>query len=174
MGALAVGAASAALANSKSASSKHRTGTMPNALFDRTDVLQISREALPSALTPPPYRFRCAYQHNWTVQTDVAGSVGATRTSFLAQADRYSDSIDLTVKTDHPFAHDRDPIPSYFNNQADAQTESDRLLALYRSKAALYRFTVGVQPFILDLGDIVNLTYPRWDLLSVATFALSK
>lgn len=138
--------------------------TQTNALFDRTDVLQISREALPSALTPPPYRFRCAYQHNWTVQTDVAGSVGATRTSFLAQTDRYSDSIDLTIKTDHPFAHDRDPIPSYFNNQADAQTESDRLLTLYRTKAALYRFTVGVQPFILDLGDIVNLTYPRWDL----------
>jgi hypothetical protein len=143
---------------------KTPAGAMPNALFDRTDVLQISREALPTALSPPPYRFRCAYQHNWTVQTDVAGSVSASLRSFLAQADRYSDSTNLTVKTDHPFAHDRNPIPSYFNNQADAQAESDRLLALYQSKAALYRFTVGVQPFALDLGDIVNLTYPRWDL----------
>jgi hypothetical protein len=143
---------------------KTPTGTQPNAVFDRSDVLQISREALPSSLTPPPYRFRCGYQHNWTVQTDVAGSVSATMKSFLAQADRYSDSTDLTVKTDHPFAHDRDPIVSYFVNQADAQAESDRLLALYRAKAGLYRVSVGVQPFALDLGDIINLTYPRWDL----------
>lgn len=140
-------------------------GTTPNAVFDRSDVLQISREALPSALTPPPYRFRCSYQHNWTVQTDVAGSVGSTQTSFLAQADRYSDSTDLTVKTDHPFAVDRKPIASYFASQTDAQAESDRLLTLYKAKAGLYRFTVGVQPFALDLGDIVNLTYPRWDLV---------
>lgn len=138
--------------------------TSPNAIFDRSDVIQITREALPSSLTPPPYRFRCAYEHNWTVQTDIAGSVGATRTSFLSQADRYSDSTDLGVKTDHPFAADRNPIPSYFVNEADAQTESDRLLTLYKKPAALYRFTVGVQPFALDLGDIVNLTYPRWNL----------
>lgn len=143
---------------------KSPSANAPSAFFDRNDVLQISREALPSALSPPPYRFRCSYQHNWTVQTDVASGVGATRASFLAQADRYSTSVDLTIKTDHPFAHDRNPIPSYFVNQSDAQLESDRLLTLYRRAAALYRFTVGVQPFALDLGDNVNLTYPRWDL----------
>jgi hypothetical protein len=139
-------------------------GAVPNAFFDRVDVLEMSREPLPSALSPPPYRFRCAYGHNWTVQTDVAGAVGATRKSFLAQADRYSSSTSTTILIDHPFAHDRDPVPSYFVNSADAQTESDRLLALYRTSAALYRFKVGIQPFALDLGDIVNLTYPRWDL----------
>lgn len=140
-------------------------GMIPSAFFDRSDVLQISREALPSSLTPPPYRFRCSYQHNWTVQTSsIAGSVSASRRSFLAQADRYSDSTDLTVKSDHPFAHDRDPIPSYFRDQASAQTESDRLLVLYKKGAALYRVSLGVQPFALNLGDVVNLTYPRWDL----------
>lgn len=139
-------------------------GATPNAVFDRSDIIQISREALPSTLTPPPYRFRCSYNHNWTVQTDLAGSVPATRVAFLAQSDRYSDSIDLTVKLDHPFAVDRDPIPSYFVSLADAQAESDRLLGLYRKSSALYRFTVGIQPFALDLGDVVNLTYPRWDL----------
>jgi hypothetical protein len=137
---------------------------LPNAFFDKVDVIEIKRQALPTALSPPPYRWRCAYQHNWTQQTDVAGSVGATRTSFLAQADRYSSSINNTILIDHPFAHDRNPVQSYFVNQADAQTESDRLLALYQSSAALYRFKVGVQPFALDLGDIVNLTFPRWDL----------
>lgn len=141
-----------------------RSAAAPNMLIDRVDILQIGREALPTALTPPPYRFRCAYQHNWTVQTDVAGSVGATRTSFLAQADRYSNSVNLTSLINHPFAHDRDPIKSYFLNQTDAQAESDRLLALYVSAAALFRIKVGIQPFVIDLGDVVNVTYPRWDL----------
>jgi hypothetical protein len=67
--------------------------------------------------------------------------------------------------TNHPFAADRPPIQSYFLNQADAQAESDRLLALYNLGApALYRFSVNFQPFGLDLGDVVNLKYPRWDL----------
>lgn len=140
------------------------TGGVPSARFDRSDIIAIGREALPSALTPPPYRFRCAFSHNWTVQTDVAASVGATRASFLAQSDRYSNSINNTIKLDHPFAHDRDPIGCYFLNSADAQTESDRLLALYARNAALYRFTVGVQPFAFDVGDVVFLTYPRWNL----------
>lgn len=143
---------------------KTPVGTTPNALFDKVDVLNIQRQPLPSSLTPPPYRFRCGYQHNWTVQTDVAGAVSATRKSFLAQQDRYSNSLNTTVLLDHPFAHDRNPISSYFANQADAQTESDRLLELYSGSAALYRFTVGIQPFALDLGDVANLKYPRWDL----------
>lgn len=143
---------------------KTPVGTTPNARFDKVDVLSVQRQGLPSALSPPPYRFRCAYQHNWTVQSDVAGAVNATRKSFLAQQDRYSNSVNQTVLLDHPFAIDRNPIPSYFTAQVDAQTESDRLLELYSGSAALYRVTVGIQPFALDLGDIINLTYPRWDL----------
>ncbi len=139
-------------------------GRSPNAIFDKSDIISISRDPLPTSLSPPPYRQRCAYQHNWTTQTDIAGSVGATRTSFLAQADRYSESVNQTILLNHPFAIDQTPVASYFLNQADAQTESDRLLALYANNVALYRFKVGIQPFALDLGDIVNVTYPRWDL----------
>lgn len=139
-------------------------GSIPAAFFGNTDVIAIQRQALPTSLAPPPYRFQVAYQHNWTVQTDIAGSVGAARTSFLAQADRYAQSSNTSVLIDHPLAQDTAPIKSFFLNQADAQTESDRLLALYNGKAGIYRFTVGVLPFSLDLGDVVNLTYPRWDL----------
>ncbi len=143
---------------------KTPVGAIPHGIFDRTDIFEMSREPLPSFLTPPPYRFRAAYGRNWTVQTDVAGSVGATRSSFLAQEDRYSNSVSTSVLLNHPFAVDRNPIQSYFTNQADAQAESDRLLALYTGRAAIFRFTVGIQPFALDIGDVVNVTYPRWDL----------
>jgi hypothetical protein len=140
------------------------TGAIPAAHFDKNDIFEMKRERLPSSMTPPPWRFRVGWQHNWTTQTDLAGSVSATRKSFLSEADRYAEASADSIKTDHPFAQDRDPIISYFRDQADAQTEADRLLDLYRSTKALYRFTVGIQPFALDLGDVVNVTYPRWDL----------
>lgn len=140
------------------------TGIAPNASFDVSDVIAIQRQALPTSLSPPPWRFQVAYQHNWTTQTDIAGSVGLTRTSFLAQADRFAQSSNANVLLDHPLAQDTTPVQSYFLNQADAQTEANRLLALYNGKAGIYRFTVGTLPFALDLDDVVNLTYPRWDL----------
>lgn len=141
------------------------TGDIPAAFVDKTDIFVIKRENLPTSLSPPPYRFRVAYQHNWTVQTDTAGGVSAARKGYLAESDRYAEAFDTSIQKDHPFARDRAPIASYFNLQADAQTEAVRLLALYRnSNRALYRFTLGLLPFSLDLGQIINVTYPRWDL----------
>lgn len=140
------------------------SGALPSAHFDKNDIFEMRRERLPSSLSPPPYRFRVGWQHNYTVQTDLAGSVSATRKGYLAEADRHAEATDNSIKTDHPFAQDREPVISFFRDSADAQTEADRLLDLYRSTKALYRFKVGVQPFALDLGDVVNVTYPRWDL----------
>jgi hypothetical protein len=139
-------------------------GYAPSAHFERIDIFEMKRERLPTSMSPPPWRFRVGWQHNYTTQTDTAGSVSATRKGFLAETDRYAEASDDSIKTDHPFAQDRDPIISYFRDQADAQTEADRLLDLYRSSKALYRFTVGTEPYILDVGDVVNVTYPRWDL----------
>lgn len=136
----------------------------PNLIFDRTDIEEIKREGLPSSVSPPPYRFRNGWGKNWTVQDDVAGVVGADRKGFLSQEYRYATSSNSTVRNDHPFAQDHEPIASYFRNVEDAQTESDRLLALYRSTKALYRFKVGVLPYSTDIGDIIQITYPRWDL----------
>ena len=140
------------------------TGALPAAHYDKNDIFEMRRDRLPNALSPPPYRFRVGWQRNFTVQNDLAGSVSATRKGFLSEAYRYAEATDDSIKTDHPFAQDREPTLSFFRDQADAQTEADRLLDLYRSTKALYRFKVGIQPFALDLGDVVNVTYPRWDL----------
>lgn len=139
-------------------------GATQAASFDRADIISISREKLPSSLTPPPYRFRVGYQRNWTKQTDTAGSVSASRKGFLAEEYRYADSANDSVLTDHPFAQDHAPVESFFNEQADAQDEADRQLELYRGTKGLYRMTVGLLPFALDLGQVINVRYPRWDL----------
>jgi hypothetical protein len=138
--------------------------TTPAARFKRTDILDLKRGRLPSSLTPPPWRFRVGYQKNETVTTDLAGSVTAARRAFLAEEYRYAEASDTDIKDDHPFSPEHPAIGAGFRNLADAQTEADRLLALYRVSRAFYTISLGVEPFGLDLGDTVNVTHNRFDL----------
>jgi hypothetical protein len=45
-----------------------------------------------------------------------------------------------------------------------AQSEADRLLALYGQRREMYRVTAKTQPFRLELGDQVVLDYNRFGL----------
>lgn len=136
----------------------------PAARFKRIDILDIKRGKLPSTLTPPPWRFRVGYQKNENVTSDLAGSVTAARRAFAAEAYRYAEASDSTIKGDHPFSPEHPAIGAGFRNLADAQTEADRLLALYRRSRAFYTIALGTEPFGLDLGDTVNVTHNRFDL----------
>lgn len=136
----------------------------PTARYLVEDIQTLTREALPSGINPPPWRFRVGYQRNYTVQTDIAGSVSAARVGFLAEQYRTADASSQAVKTDHPFAQDPDPVEGYFANQSDALAEATRLLNLYRRSAALYRILLDRQGFTTNLGETVSVTYPRWDL----------
>lgn len=144
---------------------KPNTTDTPTDRYDRTDIVDIKREPLPSSLTPQPWRHRVAYQRAWTTQTDLAGSVDATRRAFVAEQFRLATASDSTILVSHPFAKDTDPIQSYFALQADAQTEATRRLALYSSGArALYRSKLPPRVLQRNLGEIIAVTYPRWDL----------
>jgi hypothetical protein len=138
---------------------------VPSALYDRTSIINITRERLPNSLTPPPWRQRVGYQRAWTTQTDLAGSVSTTRKTFLAEQVRLAEASDITIKSDHPFAKDPAPVQSFFANESDAQDEADRRLALYgASNIALYRVQLDQRVLRRNLGEIVKVTYPRWDL----------
>jgi hypothetical protein len=137
------------------------------ASFVRGDMLggDIKREPLPSKYQPPAYRWRVPYQRNWTVQTsDLAGSVSATRRAFLSQDVRLAEASSATIQTDHPFAQDRDPVASYFKNQADAAAEAARLIDLFKTTRAVYRMTVPRRALRRDVGDQISVTHPRFDL----------
>lgn len=137
---------------------------LPVARYDRTDIIDIKREQVPSALTPPPWRQRVAYQRSWTQQTDLAGSVSATRKAFVAEAYRLAEASSEPIRTDHPFAQDPRPVEAYFANQADALAEASRRLDLYGSLRALYRLTLPPKALHLNLGELISVTYPRWDV----------
>jgi len=132
--------------------------------FDKTLVRDIRRERLPSGLTPPPWRWRVPWGRNWTVISDPAGAVSEARRAFLAEEVRYAGAEAAAIKVDHPLALERTIGGAAYAEAAAAQAEADRLLALHRRSAAIYRMTFDLRPLVLNVGDVIEATYPRWDL----------
>lgn len=136
----------------------------PYARFDKTDIIDLRRERLPTDLSPAPWRWRVPYAQNWTVIAQPADSVSAAQRSFLAEEFRYAVSESEAIKVDHPMALERTVDGVSYRDQADAQTEANRLLDLYRRSASLYRITVGLIGMKLGIGKTIFVTYPRFDL----------
>lgn len=144
---------------------------VPSARYDRTDIIDIKREKLPDGISPPPYRYRIAWGRNYFVQTGagVAGDVSDDRRAFLEQQYRLASSLDADsaqIISDYPQAQDPSVVEGYFRDEADAAAEAQRLLNLYgKSSFSLYRITLKQRPFVHRIGDLVMVTYPRWDLI---------
>ena len=141
--------------------------SQPVLFLDVTDAIEVKRDKLPSSLTPPPWRHRVGYQKNYTVQSDLAGSVSGARRGFAAEEYRLAEASNTTILIDHPFANDLPPVNGLFVNQADAEAEAERLLDLHRDTRAIYRVTMQAVPgrgYLINLGETINVTYPRWDL----------
>lgn len=140
----------------------------PAMRFGRSDIREIRRERLPSDLSPPPWKWRVPYARNWTVQagTQVAGSVteqDPDRAAWLAEPLRWAVAESNGVRTNHPFAAERD-AGGFLRNEIDAQVEADRLLALYTRSSSLYRMMLGLRPLGLEIGHVIEVTHDRWDL----------
>lgn len=134
-------------------------------------IRDIDRIALPEAIDPPPRRRRVAYGRNFTVQaTGLYGQVSEDDPAFADRlgkayllASTSDDDADI-ILADYPYAPDPDPVEAYFVDEADAQDEADRLLALYSSGFKPYRFTVKNALFLHQLGEVVNVTDSRLGL----------
>ncbi|WP_099866074.1 hypothetical protein [Pararhizobium haloflavum] len=137
----------------------------PIASYDRIEIIEIIRQRLPDNIDPPPWRRRVGYARNWTLQDgDLAGSVTDERRAFLKEEYRVAEAKDDRIKTNHPQAQDPDLLEAAFDEEADALDEAQRLLVLWRRTRSLYSIRLKTQPFLLNLGDVIRITYPRWDL----------
>jgi hypothetical protein len=111
-----------------------------------------------------PSRWRIECERCWTVQTDLAGNVDPAHKAFVAEGYRVAEASSDAIKTDHPFAKDRDATPAYFSNRADADAEAARRLMTFKTQRAIYRFSLPKRALKLELGDVIHVSHDRFDL----------
>lgn len=138
-------------------------GTSPVLSIGVNNCVSITPQALPTNLSPPPYRMRVAYQHNYTVQQygGLSPSMNLSQVQYVQAADRYASASSNTILTNYLRPNDPVPVPTCLQMQADAQSIANNLISLWGTMRYLYQivlpFSVGIA---LDMGDVVELTWP--------------
>lgn len=136
---------------------------IPAASFDAVAIRAAERVPLPASVDPVAWRVQVGYQRNYTVQTDLAGSVTAARREFAAQPLRYAVAEDAGLQDQHRLAREL-VAGGLFALEADAETEADRLQALWGRRRKLYRLRCGPRALQRDIGDLLDVAYPRLGL----------
>ena len=141
-----------------------RGGTTWNSVLTIGPAEILGIENVPTEL--PLWRQRVSYQRNWTVMTadSIAGAVTDERRNFLTEELRLVTVKDESIKDRHLLARDPEATRTLLHEEAAAQAEAERLFELYRQQRNLYRITVKTQPFKVELGDQVQVVYPRFGL----------
>ena len=136
--------------------------------FDLSNIVTIQPIPLPATLDPPPYRIRSEFDHNYTVQTSDmnTASMSADQKQFVEMTGSYAYWSSTAVLTAFRRPNDPPPITGLLLRQADAQEVVNDLGALWGVRRRLYDVTVPAFTGVaLDMGHIVNLTYPMDDLV---------
>lgn len=127
------------------------------------DIRDAKITEAPPGTFPPRYRQRVAYARNWTVQRgeDLAAAVTATRRQFLAEPYSVVSSTSATAQSDFLLAQDPPVLQSLYVNSADAQTEADRLIAMFGTQRQTVDIVQGTDGHLISVGQTAQLTYPR-------------
>lgn len=131
------------------------------------NCVSIVPRALPAGLDPPPYRFRVAYAHNYTVQSSgILSSATAAQAQFAAAADRYAMYVNLDVLSKYRRPNDTQAVGSGALLQLGAaQTVANALGALWSTRRRLYDVTLPVSVgMAFEIGDVLMLNYLLEDL----------
>lgn len=132
-----------------------------------SEVLKGFERRNPDGSGIPVWRVTLRYRRNNTVQTtDLAGEVSAARRAFLAQEYRSVVAEAPSVKVKHLQAREL-IIDTCLVEEADAQAEADRLLALHCVARDIFDVPVNVAVFTAcqaRLAGQTNLTHRRFDL----------
>lgn len=126
------------------------------------EIMTIAIEPLPAAVAPIVWRASVAYKKNYTVQTDLAGSVTAARRTFAAEDVRISKSEDSAIQSRYLLAMALENNAGLYAQPADSDAEALRLFNLWGMQRGFYRITARPKALIADLGKTVFVTYPRF------------
>src|SRR3990167_926856 len=112
---------------------------------------------------------RIGYRKNWTVMSDgitgvggVAGAVTEERRADLGAEYRAAKAEDSSVLTQHLLATEPELEGTLLVEEDDALAEAQRRLTLHGVLRQVFQVTAFTTPYTLNLGDIVQLTHPRY------------
>lgn len=114
----------------------------------------------------PTYQVKVGHSKVNTVQSDLAGSVSASRKAFVGQEYRTELASNLAVKTQFDDAQIYS-VDTLLVNQADAAAEAARLLAMLSVRRDSFELPVPVRLLsnpLLKLGACVTLQINRFGL----------
>jgi len=137
--------------------------TEPGIDFMSWDIQEAYYIDPPAGTSPPRGRQRVAYARNWTVQRgeDLASSVSAARRQFLAEAYSVVSSESPEAQYDFPNWQDVPVLESFFDQEADAQTECDRLIRMLGFQRQVVKVLMGPAGNLVEAGGMVSITHTR-------------
>ncbi len=129
----------------------------------------------------PPYEINLLWGRNWNVQppNQVAGSVLESRRNFLGLEYRTNTANnnavwDVIAKSgDHPLSQPL-TVTTQLRTLSDAQIETNRLLNLYSNIRIMVDLVLPRSVVLpnLDLGSVIEVTYPRFGLETGKKFTI--
>lgn len=132
--------------------------------FTLDNIISITRSNVSTIGYPPVWMCKVTYQRNFTVQNDLAGSVPSSRVAFATEAVRLASASNATVKLRFARAHEPDPIEAFFSGPAAATAEAQRILEIVQEPHFYIEIVCKADVYSLKLNDVVDITYPRWEL----------
>ncbi|MGE0155111.1 MAG: hypothetical protein AB7R90_21030 [Reyranellaceae bacterium] len=132
--------------------------------------LDLALSELPAEVTPCIWRLGVTWGVNWTpqnIQLDAA-NIPAARLAFIKVAARVAVAFDTDRQAIHRMAQDyvgvRPPVRAYFRDEADAQAEAERLLALWAPGRQVLTIDVQDETHQAAIGDQFSVKSSRYGL----------
>lgn len=117
---------------------------------------------------PPLSSVVLGYRRNYKTQSNVAGAVSAGDRDLFGRAATFAEVKSQAVVNSYPGVEEGSEQTTALADKAGADAEAGRRLALFSSHSRLYEVKCRTAAFVAQLGQLAELTYPRYGFESSA------
>ena len=141
----------------------------PVAVLDTSTAREVAARALPSDVSPPPWRIRAGWRRNGTIQTTgllpAIQTYEPNRIAFVASATRSYTWSDTAVQAAYARPNDIGPVITALDQASHAHALADAWGALWGVRRRLLDVVVPLDVGLtLDIGNVVRVAWPMDDL----------
>lgn len=131
-------------------------------LIGRSDIAEHKLE-VDSVVDVVP-SIKVGYCKNYTVESNLQTVIPEEHKSLYSEEWLTTTVSDSTVATNYKMLIDATQKDTQLLTTADATTEANRLLGIFKQQRVVYKMTCFANMLELSLGDTVTLKYPRFGL----------